>query len=531
MSDPADLRQLLRQQQQTQALLDGTDALVFVKDTSFTYLQVNEAFARRVGRTPAECAGLTDFDLFPARMAAAYRANDTELLAVGGRHERLVEVPQLDGEDGPRTFRSAKTVLRDEHGVVWGIAGVGTDLTEEVRARAQLQELNAALVVARDEAVSAVRAKSAFLATVSHELRTPLHGAIGMLELLALNTADERDRAQARTGLQAGRLLLDLLNNVLDLSRGEAPEPEVRRVPVDAAAALQDAAAGVAGTAALKGLDLHVEVPDGARLVRADPHRLRQVLLNLAGNAVKFTGAGTVALRLRELPGELLLEVADSGPGIADEDLPTLFTAFEQGAAGRACGGAGLGLSLAEQLVRLMHGRIEVHTSSAGSTFTVRLPVDASQDGAQPPAAGGVVQAAEPPPLPAGQEALTVLLVDDSAVNRLVGESQLEELGARPVLAEDGPAAARAFQEQHVDLVLLDLQMPGQSGFEVARALRALPGGPDTRILALTASGDGVLAECLAAGMDGLATKPLSLEALGGLLRAPSAGGGPAHRC
>jgi PAS domain S-box-containing protein len=375
-----------------------------------------------------------------------------------------------------------------------------TDITE-LRRHAE------AMALARDEALAATRAKSAFLAAVSHEIRTPLNGMLGMLELLLLHDLDDTQRERAGIAHTSGRTLLALLNDILDLSRGEAHEAPLRPRPVDLARLARDVTDSMRGTAHLKHLEVGLDVgPDLPAAVLADADRLRQMLLNLLGNAVKFTDTGRVGLAVDgPEPGWVRFRVSDTGPGVTPEEATRLFQAFEQGAAGAAKGGTGLGLALCRQLAELMGGSITVDSRPGDTTFTVTLPL----------------AAADPPsdePLDGVGAGLHVLLVDDDRINRMVGSAMLTKLGAQVTLAEDGRAAVDAARSTPFDLVLMDRNMPEMDGLEATRALRADPATADLPIAALTGAGDDARQECLDAGMDHYLTKPVSLAVLEDLL-------------
>ena len=490
--------------QQLAAVLDNTDALVFVKDTQFVYRQVNPAFARLSGRTPEQCVGLTDWDLFPASVAEVYRRNDEDVVRTATAAERLVRV--VDPVLGQRTYRSAKVPLLDEHGTVRGIAGVGTDLTDEVTYREVLEQLNSELIDARDRALTATRAKSAFLATVSHEVRTPLHGMLGMLEVMLGDELSAEQGERAAIAVASGRALLGLLNDVLDLSKAEAGAVEVRPRDVDPRALLRDALDSVRGTAHLKGLALdlrlHAHLPSA---VHTDPDRLRQVLLNLLGNAVKFTDHGSVTLTGEVKTGRFVVAVTDTGPGMPPADVERLFSAFEQGDAGRRHGGTGLGLALCQQLVEALGGTLVAQSGPGGSTFTVDVPV-LPADAA--PASQTPVEA------PVGAAGLRVLLVDDSELSLMVGAALLEQLGASVTTADDGDAAVEAARSARFDVVLMDRHMPRLDGVAATRALRSLPGGADLPVIGMTGAGEADRQECLAAGMRDVLLKPVDLATL-----------------
>ena len=377
------------------------------------------------------------------------------------------------------------------------------------RAVDGLKRSNAALAAARDDAERAARARERFLANMSHELRTPLAGVLGMLELLEDAPLDARAREHAQAARASAGHLLSLLGDVLDLSRIESGHLAIEAVPYDPEGVAAEAVAMLAQAAREKGLAprLAPEGPLPAR-VTGDPTRLRQVLVNLLGNAIKFTEGGEVVLTLRHDPGRggrLGVEVRDTGIGIAPEARARLFGRFEQADASttRRFGGTGLGLSICRQLVELMGGAIDVESApGAGSVFRFEI--------AAPPAA---VEDRAPAPDGAEHErpSFRVLVADDNAVNRRVAEGFLRRLGHEVRCVSDGAAAVEAVAAGGVDLVLMDVQMPVLDGVAAARAIRALGGtSAAVPIVALTANAaDGDRGTYLDAGMDGCLGKPM----------------------
>ncbi|MCE5231965.1 MAG: ATP-binding protein [Mizugakiibacter sp.] len=380
----------------------------------------------------------------------------------------------------------------------------------------------------RRMAEEASAAKTRFLATMGHEIRTPMTGVLGMAELLLRTTLAERQREYAEAIQRSGTLLLKLVNDALDLARIEAGRFELESAPLDPAALLREVAELDAGLAARKGLALRVEVAaDAPRALRGDALRIQQVLLNLANNALKFTERGEVCLGLaRDAGGGVLFRVADTGPGIPEASRERLFQRFEQDDAGegRRQGGSGLGLAICRELVALMGGRIEVDsTPGQGSTFRVHLPLP---ECAPPTAeARGTAPAA---PAPAGG-ALRVLLVEDDATVAQVIAGLLEAQGHAVRHAPHGLAALSELDTVGCDAMLLDLDLPGVDGFQLARMIRARQaGGARLPIVAITArSGGDEEAKALAAGMDRFLRKPLTGSQLAEVLReATDASGG-----
>ena len=385
--------------------------------------------------------------------------------------------------------------------------------------RAHLEARTVELASARDAAEAASRAKSIFLANMSHELRTPMNGIIGMTGLVSRRVTDAKARDQLARVDQAAKHLLAILNDILDISRIEADRLILEHVSFQLGEVLAKVDTLLAHTAMDKGVVLRADLPPelGALVLHGDPLRLRQILLNLTDNAIKFTQQGAVTVRGRlveETPTEVLLrfEVQDSGIGIAAGDLARLFNAFEQvdGSMTRKYGGSGLGLAISKRLAELMGGQIGVDSAvGQGSTFwfTARLGKSI-----QPLAPSGDVHATLAEGRLKDQYAgLRVLLAEDEPSHQEVARELLEQVGFLVDLAEDGKEALALAQLAGYDLILMDLQMPELNGAEAARAIRALPGYARTPILALTARAfEQDRQACLDAGMNDHVAKPIA---------------------
>jgi PAS domain S-box-containing protein len=380
---------------------------------------------------------------------------------------------------------------------------------------------------AKNRAEAANRAKSRFLANMSHELRTPLNAVLGYAQLMQIHRAmsAEQSATAVDTIRKSGEHLLALINDVLDLARIEAGRMELHPAAVDLPQFLQTVADIVGVRARHKGIGLLFETAqDLPRRVQADEHRLRQVLLNLLGNAVKFTASGQVRLRTSGTPDgaqhvRLHFDVVDTGPGIAPEHRESIFMPFEQvGDVGQRAGGTGLGLAISRELVRSMGGEIRVDSQpGAGSVFSfeVRLPMDIAAAAAvqEPQAIRGYVGPRR-----------KVLVVDDIAENRALLSHILTHLGFEVVQASNGEEALQRAESARPDLVLMDSVMPVMDGLEATRRLRRVPGLRSVPVLALSASAsEAEQARSLETGADAFLAKPIVvdrlLEHVGRLLR------------
>ncbi len=483
------------------SVLDNLDAYVYLKDGERRFLYVNAKCASLIKLPASQLVGRRDIDLVPGPQADATWERDRAVLESGRRSATQVEQVQPDGSI--RQMWSVRVPLQHE-GAPPAVLCVSTDITtlHELKARAD----------------AANQAKSDFLSNMSHEIRTPMNSIIGMTHLALQSNTDPAQRGYLDKIYHSGQHLLGIINDILDFSKIEAGKLELDAVGFMLDALLRNVELQLGQAAAAKGLGFDVDVaPELMRPVRGDPLRLEQVLLNFAGNAIKFSEHGRIVLRARlarAFGPELLVrfEVRDNGIGIAREQQAGLFTPFHQAdqSTTRRHGGTGLGLVISKQLAELMGGEVGVESAPGeGSTFwfSAKLRLEESA------VAAGL--GAAPSPQAPRLDGCAVLLVEDNPFNQQVGRELLAQSGAAVVVAGNGQEALDEMARHRFDCVLMDVQMPVMDGLAATRRIRADPALADTLVIAMTANaGVDDRSRCLEAGMNEFLSKPVVPELL-----------------
>ena len=515
-------------QRKMQAIFDSILEGVVVIDTAGMIIQTNLALGPMFGYGVDELLGRKVNVLVDTAHASRHDDFLARYLRTAENHiigtVRTLKARRKSGEEFPIQLAVSQVQVGD----ITYFVGVIADISDQVEQQENLRK-------ARDQAETANRAKSDFLANMSHEIRTPLNGIIGMTEL-ALDASNDEERLEyIRIVKSSAQTLLFIVNDILDFSKIEAGKLQIEQTGFNVQQLLGDTVASMAPQVKRKGLHVQLDcASDVPGAVIGDPVRLRQVLFNLIGNAIKFTGQGGIEVRVTlasrsEDEATLQLMVRDTGIGIAADKLEHIFDAFSQADASttRRYGGTGLGLTISRQLVELMGGQMWIDSEVGVGTslhFTVSVGIDsADAAGAQVTDAPTATQTAVVPsasdPRTTQGGGLSVLVVEDNPVNRQLALIMLEKRGHRVTTAENGELAlAQIATGAHYDIVLMDMQMPVLGGLDATRAIRAREEAgrlPRVRIVAMTANAmQGDREACLEAGMDDYLSKPIKAEDL-----------------
>ncbi len=502
---------LARERNLLRTLIDYLPDFIYVKDTERRFLIANKSLAGFLGvSSPEELLGKTVFDLYPEEIARACDESDQAVLRTG--HPLMnFEDTVYDPTGRTKWVLTTLVPLRDGQGNVEAFVGIDRNITDRKRVEEELER-------AKATAEAASRAKSEFLANMSHEIRTPMNGIMGMVEL-ALDTELTAEQSEyLRMVKTSADALLTVINEVLDFSRIEAGKLDMDPIPFQLRDSLVQTLKQFAVQAHQKGLELTCDVrPDVPEEIVADPTRFRQIIVNLVGNAIKFTEQGEIGLEVEveSKAGnqvQLHFVVRDTGIGIAPDKQSIIFEAFSQadGSTVRKYGGSGLGLTISSRLVEMMHGRIWVESQPGqGSCFHFTVQVGR----------GETLVLTEP--VERGQlVGVPVLVVDDNATNRRIMGEMLERWQIKPVLAASGSEALKLLQEATQSatsfaLLLTDAHMPGMDGWTLVERVRQIADLTGTTIMMLTSAGErGDAARCRQLGIAAYLIKPIGQSQL-----------------
>ena len=494
-------KNLLISKRELKGILDNLQDTYYRTDSDSILLFVSSSVEPLLGYKPEELVGhkITDFYTHPDQRQIFLQA-----LANNGGHVEQYPIT-LRHKNGSTIWMSTNAhFLLDESNNIIGIEGTGQDFTAR-----KIAEDN--LIKAKEQAEQTNKAKSLFLANMSHEIRTPMNGVIGFTNLLSKTTLDKNQTEYVNTINTSVNDLLTIINDILDFSRIESGKMNLQTEAVNTKECLASVVRLFSAAAKMKSLDLKYNLSDDLpEHIIVDPLRLRQIISNLIGNAIKFTERGSITLNAEKIiqneSDELLIEVIDTGKGVSDNEKGRLFEAFTQAnhSIYKPDPGTGLGLAISKQLIELMQGKIGVKDNNEkGATFWVNLPIIETD---QIPDSNNESHHA------ISDDAYTdlhILVADDNAINRKLITTLLSQRGIATTEAEDGNNALEAALATHFDLILMDIRMPGLNGIEVTEKLRAEQ-NKHTPIIALTAHAlPHEQKTFLDAGMDACLTKPV----------------------
>ena len=489
-------------------LIDNVPDFMYVKDLECRFLVANLSVARQMGaKTPEELLGKNDFDFYPREIATTFYEDEQRVIC-SGQAEVNREEAGLDSQGNASQIMTTQVPLRDKNGRVTGLVGIGRDITHLKKVQEEMQN-------AREAAEAASRAKSEFLANMSHEIRTPLNGVMGMTDLALETDLTQEQREYLETVKMSGDSLLTVINDILDFSKIEAGKIDLEALDFDLRDSLESTLKTLAVRADEKGLELLCEVaPEVPEVVRGDSSRLRQIVVNLVGNAIKFTDSGEIAVKVQVEARDgtecvCRFTVADTGVGIPEDKRELIFKPFSQAdtSTTRKYGGTGLGLTISTRLVQMMGGKIWVESEvGRGSQFHFTVRLEAAD--AKEIKLGTIA----PPELLRG---VKVLVVDDNRTNRRILEGMLLRWHMKPIAVDCAAAALTQLSAalgagEPYPLILTDMHMPEMDGFALIEQIRQRPELSAATIMMLTSAGHrGDAARCQELGVAAYLLKPI----------------------
>ncbi|MDP3618296.1 MAG: response regulator, partial [Ramlibacter sp.] len=502
-----------RQRELMSALIDSIPDMVVYRDPNGVHLGCNAAFAELSGIPPAELVGHSAAELFPK--ARADIINSRDRIVFESLRKDSIEDKVYYPSGRTAIMETIRSPLRDAKGKLLGVVAIGRDVTARKTAQEEMRQ-------ARDLAEEATRMKTDFLANMSHEIRTPMNAVIGMSHLALKTELTPRQRDYITKVQSSGQHLLGIINDILDFSKVEAGKVGIERAVFRLDPLLSGVADLIAEKISARGLalkfDVAADVPQG---LVGDSLRVRQILINYANNAVKYTESGSVVIAVRVVERDadsvlLRLAVTDTGLGLSQKQQSRLFQSFQQAdtSTTRKYGGTGLGLAISKKLANLMGGDVGVESEVGhGSTFwfTARLGLDNTPVATTPQA---VLTSAQPAPIKPDRMAAVrgarVLVVEDNEINQQVAREVLQDAGLVVDVAANGLIALNMIQAQAWDLVLMDMQMPVMDGVTATAEIRSMPGFDHLPIVAMTANAlQRDRDRCMQAGMVDFITKPI----------------------
>tara|TARA_Y100001936_G_scaffold253992_1_gene323158 strand:+ start:3819 stop:6752 length:2934 start_codon:yes stop_codon:yes gene_type:complete len=510
------------------AFFDNSPSIMYMKAPDHTLTMVNTKYLEFHGVKDTTMIGSRGGSSFDEAERQRVESLDRKVMESGKATSSELSVASHEGETAE--FIITKFPIMGANREVLGIGGINTDVTalrrretELLEARNQAEESARQSAMAAQQAESANRTKSRFVATMSHEIRTPMNGVLGMADVLSQTNLNEEQRDYVRTIRESGNSLLDLLNDILDLSKIEAGRIELEMLDVSVASILAAADGLWRHPASEKGIQFSIrnDVKDGDS-IRSDPGRLRQIINNLVGNAIKFTHEGSVEVRVLELAREddqvgLKFEVHDTGIGIDEDQIENLFNPFSQADSSttRQYGGTGLGLTISKNLVEMFGGEIGVENAPGrGSTFW--FTVVAERGDAKSATFNQTLEIDDHVSSVPSNKKLRILIAEDNSINQKVISSMLAPVDCQYDIVQNGLEAVAAVTRSNYDLVLMDIQMPQMDGVEATKRIRSLPNKiSEIPIIAMTANAmQGDRENYLGSGMDDYVSKPIDQREL-----------------